>query len=50
VKSLLQVHGGAAVVAPDNLLFESGAGETVRRNLLEECEVHTLLRLPTGIF
>jgi type I restriction enzyme M protein len=35
---------------PDNVLFESGAGETVRRNLLKECVVHTLLRLPTGIF
>ena len=34
----------------DNVLFEGGAGETVRRNLLKECEVHTLLRLPTGIF
>jgi type I restriction enzyme M protein len=35
---------------PDNVLFEGGAGETVRRKLLHECEVHTLLRLPTGIF
>jgi type I restriction enzyme M protein len=50
VKSLLKVHGRAAVVVPDNVLFEGGAGETVRRNLLKECEVHTLLRLPTGIF
>jgi len=50
VKSLLKVHGRAAVVVPDNVLFEGGAGETVRRNLLQECEVHTLLRLPTGIF
>lgn len=50
VKSLLAVHGRAAVVVPDNVLFEGGAGETVRRNLLKECEVHTLLRLPTGIF
>jgi type I restriction enzyme M protein len=49
VKSLLKVHGRAAVVVPDNVLFEGGAGETVRRNLLQECEVHTLLRLPTGI-
>ena len=38
------------MVVPDNVLFEGGAGETVRRNLLRECEVHTLLRLPTGIF
>ncbi|MEK8035920.1 MAG: N-6 DNA methylase, partial [candidate division NC10 bacterium] len=37
-------------VVPDNVLFEGGAGETVRRKLLHECEVHTLLRLPTGIF
>jgi type I restriction enzyme M protein len=50
VKSLLKVHGRAAVVVPDNVLFEGGAGETVRRNLLKECDVHTLLRLPTGIF
>jgi type I restriction enzyme M protein len=35
---------------PDNVLFEGGAGETVRRKLLHECEVHTLLRLPTGLF
>ena len=50
VKSLLQIHGRAAVVVPDNVLFEGGAGETVRRKLLDECDVHTLLRLPTGIF
>jgi type I restriction enzyme M protein len=50
VKSLLEVHGRAAVVVPDNVLFEGGAGETVRRKLLAECDVHTLLRLPTGIF
>jgi type I restriction enzyme M protein len=50
VKSLLKIHGRAAVVVPDNVLFEGGAGETVRLNLLKECEVHTLLRLPTGIF
>jgi type I restriction enzyme M protein len=35
---------------PDNVLFEGGAGEVVRRKLLHECDVHTLLRLPTGIF
>ena len=35
---------------PDNVLFESGAGETIRRKLLQHCDVHTLLRLPTGIF
>lgn len=50
VKSLLQIHGRAAVVVPDNVLFEGGAGETIRRRLLAECDVHTLLRLPTGIF
>jgi len=50
VKSLLAIHGRAAVVVPDNVLFEGGAGEVVRRELLKECEVHTLLRLPTGIF
>jgi type I restriction enzyme M protein len=50
VKSLLKIHGRAAIVVPDNVLFEGGAGETVRRKLLHECEVHTLLRLPTGIF
>jgi type I restriction enzyme M protein len=37
-------------VVPDNVLFEGGAGETVRRKLLHECAVHTLLRLPTGVF
>ena len=50
VKTLLKVDGRAAVVVPDNVLFEGGAGETVRRKLLHECDVHTLLRLPTGIF
>ena len=50
VKTLLKEHGQAAVVVPDNVLFEGGAGETIRRKLLHECDVHTLLRLPTGIF
>ena len=50
VKTLLRINGRAAVVVPDNVLFEGGAGETVRRKLLHECDVHTLLRLPTGIF
>ena len=50
VKSLLKIHGRAAVVVPDNVLFEGGAGEKIRRKLLQECEVHTILRLPTGIF
>jgi type I restriction enzyme M protein len=50
VKSLLNENGRAAIVVPDNVLFEGGAGETIRRRLLDECDVHTLLRLPTGIF
>jgi type I restriction enzyme M protein len=50
IKTLLKPHGRAAVVVPDNVLFEGGAGETIRRKLLHECEVHTLLRLPTGLF
>ena len=50
VKTLLKINGKAAVVVPDNVLFEGGAGETIRRKLLHECDVHTLLRLPTGLF
>jgi type I restriction enzyme M protein len=50
IKTLLKVHGRAAVVVPDNVLFEGGAGETIRKKLLHECDVHTLLRLPTGLF
>jgi type I restriction enzyme M protein len=50
VKSLLKIQGRAAIVVPDNVLFEGGAGETIRRKLLHECDVHTLLRLPTGVF
>ena len=50
VRTLLKIHGRSAIVVPDNVLFEAGAGETVRRHLLNECDVHTLLRLPTGIF
>ncbi len=50
VRTLLKTHGQAAIVVPDNVLFEGGAGETVRRKLLHECDVHTLLRLPTGVF
>jgi type I restriction enzyme M protein len=50
VKTLLKEHSQAAVVVPDNVLFEGGAGETIRRKLLHECDVHTLLRLPTGVF
>ena len=50
IKSLLKINGCAAMVVPDNVLFEGGAGETIRRKLMHECEVHTLLRLPTGVF
>ncbi len=50
VKTLLRENGKAAIVVPDNVLFEGGAGETVRKKLLETCDVHTLLRLPTGLF
>ncbi len=50
VKTLLKINGKAAIVLPDNVLFEGGAGETVRKKLLHECDVHTLLRLPTGVF
>jgi type I restriction enzyme M protein len=50
VRTLLAINGRAAIVVPDNVLFEGGAGETVRRKLLQGCDVHTLLRLPTGVF
>jgi type I restriction enzyme M protein len=50
VRSILRIDGRAAVVVPDNVLFEGGAGELIRRRLLHDCDVHTLLRLPTGIF
>jgi type I restriction enzyme M protein len=48
--TLLDVDGRAAVVLPDNVLFEGGSGAEIRRRLLQTCDVHTLLRLPTGIF
>ena len=48
--TILKQHGRAAVVLPDNVLFEGGAGETIRRQILQQADVHTLLRLPTGIF
>ncbi len=47
---MLKSTGQAAVVLPDNVLFEGGAGETVRQKLLQTTELHTILRLPTGIF
>lgn len=50
VFTILKQHGRSAVVVPDNVLFEGGAGETIRRELLKQADVHTLLRLPTGIF
>ena len=50
VRTLLKINGSAAIVLPDNVLFEGGAGETIRRRMLQECDVHTLLRLPTGVF
>ncbi|MGB3849895.1 MAG: class I SAM-dependent DNA methyltransferase [Tunicatimonas sp.] len=50
IRSLLKVTGEAAVVLPDNVLFEGGAGETVRQELMKTTELHTILRLPTGIF
>jgi len=50
IKTILEINGRAAVVLPDNVLFEGGAGETLRKRLLKEFDVHTLVRLPTGIF
>jgi type I restriction enzyme M protein len=50
IRTLLNTTGKAAVVVPDNVLFEGGAGETVRKRLLETTDLHTILRLPTGIF
>ncbi len=50
IRTMLKTSGQAAVVVPDNVLFEGGAGETVRKRLLENTDLHTILRLPTGIF
>ena len=50
IKTILKTDGRAAVVLPDNVLFERGAGEMIRQQLLNQFDVHTLLRLPTGIF
>ncbi|RDC62368.1 class I SAM-dependent DNA methyltransferase [Adhaeribacter pallidiroseus] len=50
IVTMLKDSGRAAVVLPDNVLFEGGAGETIRKKLLEETDLHTILRLPTGIF
>lgn len=50
IHTILDTHGRAAVVLPDNVLYEAGAGEKIRKRLLDSCDVHTMLRLPTGIF
>jgi type I restriction enzyme M protein len=50
IRTMLKTTGHAAIVVPDNVLFEGGAGETVRKKLLENTDLHTILRLPTGIF
>ena len=50
IRTMLKTTGCAAVVVPDNVLFEGGAGETIRRKLMETTDLHTILRLPTGIF
>ncbi len=50
IMSILAIGGKAAAVLPDNVLFEGGAGEKIRRKLLNDCNLHTILRLPTGIF
>ena len=50
IRTMLKTTGRAAVVVPDNVLFEGGAGETIRRRLLDAVDLHTILRLPTGIF
>lgn len=50
VRTMLKITGEAAVVVPDNVLFEGGAGEKVRQKLLQTTDLHTIVRLPTGIF
>jgi type I restriction enzyme M protein len=50
ITTMMKVNGSAAVVVPDNVLFEGGDGETIRRKLLNDFNLHTILRLPTGIF
>ena len=50
IRSMLKIDGKAAVVLPDNVLFEGGAGEKVRKVLLKRTDLHTILRLPTGVF
>ena len=50
INTILKPTGKAAVVVPDNVLFEGGAGEIIRKKLLDTTDLHTILRLPTGIF
>ncbi|MER0425950.1 class I SAM-dependent DNA methyltransferase [Streptomyces microflavus] len=50
IMTILDINGRAAVVLPDNVLFEGGTGETLRRRLLNDFDLHTILRLPTGVF
>jgi type I restriction enzyme M protein len=50
IMTILDINGRAAVVLPDNVLFEGGAGETLRRKLLADFDLHTMIRLPTGIW
>ena len=50
IMKMLKTNGRAAVVLPDNVLFEDGAGEILRKELLKNFNLHTILRLPTGIF
>ena len=47
---MLKIGGSAAVVVPDSVLFEAGAGAKIRERLMHECDLHTILRLPTGLF
>lgn len=50
IYSHLKDYGRAAVILPDNVLYEDGVGADVRRELMDKCNLHTILRLPTGIF
>src|SRR4051812_18372285 len=50
IRTMLKTTGRAAVVVPDNVLFEGGAGEAVRKKILANTDLHTILRLPTGVF
>jgi type I restriction enzyme M protein len=50
IRTMLKSDGRAAVVLPDNVLFEGGVGETIRKKMLETTNLHTILRLPTGVF